>query len=69
MFKEQALKMMYYPTERYFGNMLCNGKSFAKAEIQQKPNYIYTEIGHLVEILHGDKEIISLPDIMQFAII
>lgn len=49
--------------------MLCHSKSFAKAEIQQKPDYIHTEIGYLVEILHGDKEIISLPDRKQFAII
>lgn len=49
--------------------MLCNNKSFAEADIQQKPNYIYTEIWYLVEILHGDKEIISLPDRKQFAII
>lgn len=55
--------------ERYFGSMLCNGKSFTKAEIQQKPNYIYTEIGYLLEILHGDEEIISLPDRKQFVII
>lgn len=61
--------MVYYPTERYFCNVLCNGKSFAKAGIQQNPNYVYTEIGHLVEILPRDKEIVSLPDIMQFAII
>ena len=60
---------MEYPTERYFGSMLWNSKSFAKAEIHHKPNYIYTEIGYLVEILHRDKEIISLTDRKQFAII
>lgn len=49
--------------------MLCNGKGFAKAETQQKPNYIYTEIGYLVEILHRNKEIILLPDRKKFAII
>lgn len=47
----------------------CVTASFTKAEIQQKPNYIYTEIGYLVEILHGDEEIISLPDRKQFVII